>query len=63
MTTTTHETTRDGYDLVMTSERDGWTASIYRTGKQVPLRRTMVATEEKARAWFGRFLASVGAAS
>lgn len=56
MATQTKETTRDGYDLVLTSERDEWTASIYRTGKKVPLKRTMVATEEKAQAWFARFL-------
>ncbi len=51
-TTETKETTRDGFDLVMVRECDGWVCSIYRTGKQVPLRRKFVTDEVKAEKWF-----------
>lgn len=55
--TETKETTRDGFDLVMVRERDGWMCSLYRTGKQVPLHRTLVADEAKAEAWFATKIA------
>lgn len=48
----TREETRSGYDLVMTPERDGWMCSVYRTGKQIPLHRTMVKDEAAAAVWF-----------
>lgn len=56
MATTTRTTTRDGFDLVLTRERDGWTASIYRAGRQIPLRRRLVADEAAADRWFADFL-------
>jgi hypothetical protein len=54
MTTTTErrEVSRDGFDLVMTRERDGWTCSLYRAGGQVPLARGLVAGDVEARRWF-----------
>lgn len=51
-TTTTRETTRDGFDMVMVRECGEWLCSLYRAGGQVPLSRKLVADETKAEKWF-----------
>lgn len=66
MTTTkteTRETTRDGYDLIMTREREGWMCSVYRTGKSIPLARRLIpGNEERAAKWLDGMAASMAAA-
>jgi hypothetical protein len=48
--------TRQGYDLVLMPERDGFTCRVYREGKNAPLSCTMADDEAEAVAWFERFL-------
>ncbi len=56
----TTEITKEGLDLVMVPTCGEWLCSIYRTGKQIPLQRKLIASQEKAVAWFDRFISKEG---
>jgi hypothetical protein len=51
----------EGYDLVMVREGREFQCAIYRTGKMFPLARKLIATQDKAEAWFHEFISKLGA--
>ncbi len=59
MTTATQTTTisRDGFDMVLFPEQDGFTCTVYRTGSDRPLVRKLVADAVKAEKWFSAQIA------